>query len=264
MVEPRSVFMTPEVTRQQLGVGWVVGCSLPKPEPGRENQDAAAVLAQPGRAVLVLADGVGGGPAGDRAARLAVHAVIDCLSEQRAERGYREAVLDGFERANAQVLALAVGAASTLAVAVIENGECRTFHAGDSAILLTGQRGRLKHWTVSHSPVGYAVEAGMLSDEDALAHEDLHLVLNCIGSRDMRIEVGPALPLAPRDTLVVGSDGLFDNLTTDEIVATVRKGDLDSAAGRLVADASARMSGQGDPTAPGKPDDLSFLLFRLL
>jgi serine/threonine protein phosphatase PrpC len=78
----------------------------------------------------------------------------------------------------------------------------------------------------------------------------------------MRVEVGPALQLAARDTVLLASDGLFDNLFIDEIVATIRSGPLVAAADRLVERVQARMQGEEAAHRPCKPDDLTIVLFR--
>jgi serine/threonine protein phosphatase PrpC len=143
----------------------------------------------------------------------------------------------------------------------IEDGRLRSYHVGDSEILLVGQRGKLKLATLSHAPVAYAVEAGLLEARDALHHEDRHLISNAVGSADMRIEVGPSTSLGSRDTLLLASDGLVDNLHREEIVALVRSGSLADAGRLLAARARERMEG-GKPGTPCKPDDLTFLLFR--
>jgi serine/threonine protein phosphatase PrpC len=128
-------------------------------------------------------------------------------------------------------------------------------------ILLIGQRGRLKLQTVAHSPVGFAVEAGLLDEDKAMHHAQRHLVSNVLGAPDMRIEVGSQRRIAPRDTLVLASDGLSDNLRTDEIVALLRTGPLDAACDRLAELARARMYAPSDGE-PSKPDDLTFVAFR--
>jgi serine/threonine protein phosphatase PrpC len=170
--------------------------------PGKEtpNEDAAALLAVGSRrAILVVADGVGGQPAGRRAAAIAIQSVKACLDEQRDDTGLRGIILNAFERANEAVTALGVGAATTLSVVEIDGDIVRSYHAGDSMIIVTGQRGRLKLKTVSHSPTGYAVESGYLDEDEAMHHEDRHLVLNMVGTADMHIEVGPPVPHgAPR------------------------------------------------------------------
>ena len=120
----------------------------------------------------------------------------------------------------------------------------------------------MKLQTIPHSPIGYAVEAGLMKEEEAIHHESRHVISNVIGSDQMRIEIGPPTELAPRDTLLLASDGLFDNLLPDEIIETIRSGPLDEAVGALVQIARDRMATQtGD--APSKPDDLTVIAFRL-
>ena len=93
-------------------------------------------------------------------------------------------------------------------------------------------------------------------------HADRHFISNMIGSPDMHISIGSPLKLSPRDTVLIASDGLVDNLHLEEIIATARKGALNQAAGELLTQALQRMSSP-EPGAPSKPDDLSAILFRL-
>jgi protein phosphatase len=106
------------------------------------------------------------------------------------------------------------------------------------------------------------VEAGLLDENDAVQHDQRHILFNVIGSTEMRVVVGPALQLAVRDTVLLASDGLFDNLYIDEIVDTIRRGPLVAAADRLVARVRARMQGADAADQPCKPDDLTIVLFR--
>ncbi len=242
------------------GFAWMFSARAPEKESA--NEDAAVVFApDPGRAALAVADGVGGHRAGSTASKLAVSSLAERLAEEKpAEETLRTAILDSFERANRAVRDLGVGAATTLAVAEVGAGLLRPYHVGDSEIWVVGQRGKLKLQTLSHSPVGYAVESGLLSEDEALAHEDRHLVSNFVGSEEMRIDIGSTLRLAPRDTVLIGSDGLFDNLTQEEIIATIRSGPLDRAAELLADECQKRMRAA---TGISKPDDLTFILFRL-
>lgn len=213
--------------------------------------------------MLAVADGLGGAPAGATASEVAVQAMRDTLASYHGEETgeLRAAILDGFDRASAAVQALGTGADTTLAAVAVEAGSVRTVHVGDSAVMVVGQRGKLKLQTMSHSPVGYAVEAGLLDEQEALHHADRHFVTNTVGSSEMRIEVGSPLQLAIRDTLVLGSDGLFDNLYPDEIIERIRKGPLERAAERLAQGSLARMRCHSS-AVPSKADDLTFILYR--
>lgn len=227
------------------------------------NQDAALVLSpEPESLLLAVADGAGGMPLGGPAAKLAVEHLSDAVARGLSEgESLRESVLRGFDDANGAIQALGSGAAATLAVVVVEGRRMRTYHAGDAAVLVTGQRGRLKLVTIAHSPVGYAVEAGVISEEDAILHEDRHVVSNLLGSPEMRIEIGGELLLSERDTVAVGSDGLFDNLRLEEIIDRVRIGALPKAGTALAQAVHARMQA-ADGGEPSKPDDVTFLLYR--
>ena len=234
--------------------------STAKPGP---NEDASALISYGnGSGVLIVSDGAGGARLGGEAARLTVRSLATAL-RRGASAGVplRSAVLDGIEQANVAVAGLAAGAAATVSVVQIENGAVRPVHAGDSVILVTGQRGRVKHQNISHGPVGYAVEAGLLDETEALHHEERHLVSNVVGSLEMRIEIGPSVPLASYDTVVLASDGLSDNLYLEEIVERVRKGKLAAVADGLAAACLERMASpvEGEPS---KPDDLTFILYR--
>jgi serine/threonine protein phosphatase PrpC len=210
--------------------------------------------------VLAVADGVGGTPGGAAAARRAIESLESSVRDAVA-RGveHRIAVLDGIERAN-EVVAPASGA-TTIAVVHVERTVARPYHVGDSDVFVVGQRGKVKHHSISHGPVGYAVEAGLLDEGEAMHHEERHLVSNVVGSAEMRIEIGPSLPLGKHDTVLLATDGLWDNLFTEEVAEIVRKGPLDVAARLLAAAARERML---HPTTerPSKPDDLTFVLYR--
>lgn len=246
----------------RTAVGTVVAFTARSPEHEDRNEDAALVLSiGTGAALLVVADGFGGHPSGAEAARLAVTAMEAALRNRDPEDELRTAVLNGFEMANETVRSLGVGAATTLAVVEVQQEWARPYHVGDSGIVVVGQRGRVKARTVDHSPTGYAVEAGLMDDREAVRHEERHLVSNMVGSAEMRIEIGANLHLAARDTVLLASDGLFDNQDLSDILNTTRKGPLKANIAAL-ATSSRRRMGRPTQTGPSKPDDITILAYR--
>ena len=233
--------------------------------PGHDgtNEDAAMVIwPAPHRMVLAVADGVGGLPGGDSASSLALHALRDALRVRLAGGAdLREAILSGFDRANRAVLQRGIGSATTLAVVEIDDERMRSYHVGDSGVLVFGGRGKVRLQTIPHSPVGYAMEAGVLDEQQAMAHADRHLVSNVVGDRAMHVGMSYPLRLKPLDTVLLASDGLFDNAYTDEVIEHLRKGVLHEAAGRLARYCHARMGAARDG-APSKPDDLTLVAYR--
>lgn len=264
MIEPEHG--TPMIELIPAAVGTVAAHSSKAPGYEHPNQDAAAVVPiDDERAVLIVADGVGGHASGEAASSLAIHtlseAVLAAAESIHDEPSLRGAILDGIDRANQAVLALGVGAATTLLVVEIQGPLIRPFHIGDSQAILVGQRGKVRLETMSHSPVGYAVESGILDRADAIDHEQRHLVSNLVGSTDMRIEIGSAVEMRARDTLLLATDGLFDNLYLHEVIDGIRTGKLPARAADLAARCRDRMTAS-QPVAPSKPDDLTFLMYR--
>jgi serine/threonine protein phosphatase PrpC len=248
--------------RYGLGCGSIAVLSRACPLADGSNEDALAVIpCDDNRAVLAVADGFGGQPAGDQAARLAMEALVagvaNCLATQKE---LRDGILNGFEAANRAVMKLGIGAATTLAVAEVDNGIVRSYHAGDSEIVIVGQKGKLKLQTVSHSPVGFGVESGLIHRDDAIHHDERNIVSNMVGSSEMRIEIGPHVRLRPRDRLFLGTDGVFDNLSVPEVVELIRKGPIDVRCREVVDACTARMK-TPEPGLPSKPDDIAIVLF---
>lgn len=255
-VEPDSV----EVS---VAGGEAIAYTCRDPYKDSENEDTLAILPYgPGAAVLVVADGAGGLPAGKRASMTAVNTLAESLQVAMDNTMLlRTAILNGIEAANNAVLGLANGSATTMTVITLEGRLVRSYQVGDSEAIVIGQRGVVKLQTTAHSPTGFAVEAGFLDERAALHHKDRHLVSNFIGSSDMRIDVGAAVDLDLRDTILLASDGLMDNVHVDEMIELVRKGPLADAVQNVVGLANQRMQNVKDGQ-PSKPDDLSLILFR--
>ena len=252
-----------EPAQHNLTIGSVTFYSSPAPGKKTANEDALAIIpVNSDSVVLVVADGLGGLPAGEAASRIVINELVQSLKRASVnETHIRGAILDGIELANKKILDMKSGSATTLAVAELQGRNVRTYHAGDSLIMLMGNRGSIKYSAIPHSPTGYALESGMIDESEAMQHEEKHLVSNCIGSSEMRVEIGPNIDLATRDTLILASDGLSDNLYDGEIVEAGRKGSLMNAANRLIKESRENMEHPKEDRMC-HPDDLSFIIFR--
>jgi serine/threonine protein phosphatase PrpC len=246
-----------------IGGGNAVAYTRRSPQKQTENEDSAGIFNLGGQdCALVIADGVGGMPCGADASRIVIETLRESFGKASASGfGYREYMLNGIDEANNRIMSLGVGAGSTVAAVEICNYVLRPYHVGDSMIVVAGQKGKIKLQTIAHSPVGYAVESGLLDQDEALHHDNRHEISNYIGSQEMRIEIGPAIELARYDTVLIASDGLFDNLQLNEIVEIIRKNPLRRVSRQLTTLCGKRMRNE-DPGFPGKPDDMAFVLYR--
>ena len=263
--DPTFLFevMRGSVRTARFAGGSVASFSERCPGKERANEDAAAAIPL-GEAtgLLVVADGLGGQPGADQASGLTVRRLARILDEVRAGGGDPvAAVLHGLEEANQAVEALGVGAGTTLAAALLDGSEVRSFHVGDSTVLVVDERGATKLHTIPHSPIGYALEAGLVTEEEALRHPDRHIISNMVGSPEMRVDMGASLRLERGDTLLLASDGVTDNLYRVELIELVRSGSLERAAEELADLCRSRMADESGES-PSKPDDATFLIYR--
>lgn len=242
----------------------VVAFSRPAPLKETPNEDAAAIIPVSGEAaVLAVADGCGGLRGGDQASAMAVRTLAEQLKPGTLNRRLRPAILDAFEIANWKIVDLAIGAATTIAAVEFRKGFMRPYHVGDSMVLVVGRNGKVKYVSIPHSPVGFAEASGLFDEAEAMHHDERHLVNNVLGDDSMRIEMGPTIELARYDTVVIASDGLFDNLFQEEIAEGIRKGKLKDGMETMIAMARQRMESPSAET-PSKADDLTAIAFRRL
>ncbi len=227
--------------------------SVKGPDEREFNEDCAYLAT--GRTdgiVFVVADGMGG----HRSGYLASEQVVESLQKgykKTKETPLRWNVIHSIEKAHKKIEKLKMGAGSTVLCAVIEKNHLSFISVGDSVGLQYGGRGAIKYRTIEHSPSGFASESGLVEDQD-LIKDNSHFISNVVGISPMRMEVSQKLSLSKNDVILIGSDGLFDNLTDTEISDYLRKGSLEEKAVLLRDQAQEKMKNGG------KVDDLTFLL----
>lgn len=252
--------MDEEAMSTTLEHGEVVYYSRRSPSKDTPNEDALGIIPIDEHiTVLIVADGLGGMPAGEQASKTAVECLIHSL--QNRDINVREAILDGIEHANQEIMDLKTGAGTTVSIVELNDNKMRTYHAGDSLILLTTSHGNIKHQSLSHSPIGYAVICGAINAEKAMCHPERNLISNYVGCTDMHINIGPVIELAPQDTLILSSDGLSDNLYEDEICEYIRKGPLLEGVNEMISQCQKNML-QPLHDRRCHPDDLTLISFR--
>jgi serine/threonine protein phosphatase PrpC len=190
-------------------------------------------------AVLVVADGMGGAAAGDRASGLTIRTVAATLAplvngalngsyKDAGAAKAAEAVAAALRTANRTVYQMAQvdpaykGMGATAAVVLAWNGQIVIGHAGDCRVY--HQRGgKLTQVTRDQTLVARMVELGKLTPKEALRHPARNEVTHAVGKA---AELDPAayqLVLAPGDWLVIACDGLHAHLDGDALQEEIRK-----------------------------------------
>ena len=101
----------PDLRSAAAGGGEFVAYTCRAPDKDTENEDTVAVIPYgPGAAVMLVADGAGGLPAGKRASLTAAQSLAESLQRSMAETMLlRTAILDGIEILGWEMLLLALG-----------------------------------------------------------------------------------------------------------------------------------------------------------
>jgi len=221
----------------------------------RNNEDALHLDAE--RGIFLVVDGIGGQAAGEKAAGIAVDRIRARLERQTgtAEERIREAIT----MANNEILKAArsneqwQGMACVLTVAVLENGSAVVGHVGDSRLYQI-RRGEIRKVTHDHSPVGEREDNRELTEAEAMKHPRRNEVYRDVGSEEHApgdpdfIEVR-RIPFEPDSALLLCSDGLSDQVGSDEIRQAVERnaGDPKAAVRELIAAAN-RAGGKDNVT----------------
>lgn len=247
---------------------------------GKNNEDAYQFAAwQTGDRHLylgVVADGVGGQTAGELASQIVVESMVayfDQLPEMSlAGRNMLNHLLTAIHDANTAVYNRAQtdkevqGMAATIVVAAIFNGRLYTSHVGDSRIYFWRDE-QLHQITQDHSWVQEAVEAGLITAEQARTHPNRNIIRRSLGTAsETDVDQNPLSPeafllkqgmaLQKGDTLLLCSDGLSDMIDDEAIATTLRQHgeDLNTAVDDLIQQAN----------DAGGRDNITVMLLRML
>ena len=218
-------------------------------DPGRvrrNNEDAFHV--DPERGIFFVVDGIGGQNAGEKAAEIAVDRLRARLERQTGtpEQRIREAIA----MANNEIFRAARsnpewdGMACVLTLALLENGSAIVGHVGDSRLYLL-ERGQIRKITHDHSPVGEREDARELSEAEAMRHPRRNEVYRDVGSEEHTpddpdfIEI-QRIPFEPASALLLCSDGLSDQVASEDIRRAVERhaGKPEAAVRELIAAAN--------------------------
>ena len=182
--------------------------------------------------LIVVADGMGGAAAGERASALAVESVEAFVQNTlkwflhlggREERVLFDELRESLQRADRTLFERARsnpalhGMGTTLTMAYSVANDLYVVHAGDSRAYLF-RDGQLDQVTTDHTIVQALVEAGMISAEEARHHHRRHVVTNVLGgpSEGVYAEIHK-LEIRDGDVLVFCTDGLTEPVPDADI-----------------------------------------------
>jgi PPM family protein phosphatase len=205
----------------------------------RENNEDAIVTSN---RLALVADGMGGHPGGEIAASTAagvVPAVFTGRSVDELEAAVRAANWAIRDRAGAQPGLEGMGT-TICAAGLLASGQLAVVSVGDSRAYLWHE-GALSRLTKDHSVTAELIERGELQEEDAAQHPYYGILTRALGvAPDVEID-RLTVAVEKGDRVLLCSDGLFNELSDDEIANAVENArDLSAIVDTLIERANAQ------------------------
>lgn len=216
---------------------------------GKKNEDRYAVAAlriegeRPLPVVFaVVSDGIGGHRAGEVAAETAVETLTQAVASSDGVRP-SETLFAAVRQASQAIYLQSQedvdkhGMGATCACALVIDNRLFTVSVGDSRIFLL-RSGAIRQISIDHTWVQEALDAGLLTPDQARSHPNAHVIRRYLGSQqlvepDLRLRLAPnetseqmlgnqGMQLEPGDQILLCSDGLTDLVSPEEILAALK------------------------------------------
>ena len=203
--------------------------------------------------LFLVADGMGGHKAGERASALAVTAIEQFTLNTfkwflGADETEAQKVLTQFQsaisQADARILDEATehpelsGMGTTVTMAFHLESQVCVVHVGDSRAYLY-RDGELHQLTEDHTLMAEMVRGGTLRPDEVAGHRLRHVITNVVGGPELGVKVeARTLVVQAGDRLLLCSDGLTEAMTNDAIAVTLAaETEPEGAATKLLAQA---------------------------
>ena len=206
------------------------------------NQDRVAYSYTRDALLLVVADGMGGHLHGEIAAQIAVQYMVEAF-QRNAKPQIRDELMflsRSISSAHAAILDYAFdknlpeAPRTTLVVCLIQNSVAFWAHAGDSRLYLI-RRGRINQQTRDHSRLQMMLDQGLITEEEAAHHPARNRIFSCLGgTHSPQVEFSSPVPLFANDLIMMCSDGVWGNLTSEEIIDKLSESNVLEASPRLL------------------------------
>ncbi|MCQ2562887.1 MAG: Stp1/IreP family PP2C-type Ser/Thr phosphatase [Mogibacterium sp.] len=195
---------------------------------------------------FMLADGVGGNRSGEIASQSALDALEKFVRHNPPEwLGSRDEVFRYFRAAvnyvNQFIIKLSeakpqyAGMATTLTFAYIRKDEMYVANVGDSRVYLA-HGDMIQQITDDHTYVNDLVKMGAITRDEAHLHARKNVITRAIGANANNEPDCFSVPVEKGDKVLLCSDGLYDEVDDDTILATLNRApDMTQCAEELVA-----------------------------
>lgn len=224
-----------------------VGVKTDRGQRRENNEDAFFVI--PEDKVYMIADGLGGYNSGEVASRQTVSILADYIKENPVSKVIGKDdicayIVEAIQEVNKVIWELArskeeyLRMATTLVFVYVTGNTSYIANVGDSRAYLF-RNDKITQITEDHSIVADMVAQGTLSREEARIHPDRNQLTRAIGAEKDVVPNVYEIKLRSKDLVLLCTDGLYGELTDDEIADILnRKESLSEICTDLVTEAN--------------------------
>lgn len=219
---------------------------------------------RPDFGLFIVADGMGGHQDGEKASAMTSRILATevtreifipmLIGQPNGDRPpITEALIEAVQKANSEIIRHVPEGGTTLTAVAVISDLAYVVHVGDSRVYLITRDG-LEQITRDHSLVARLIELDQLRPEEVADHPQKNVLYRALGQSD-NLEVDAITRrLPPSSRLLVCSDGLWNQVTNEEIQQLVLSHDNpQDACDKLVALANTR----------GGTDNITAILLHL-
>ena len=201
----------------------------------RENNEDLLAVDADGRFFLV-ADGMGGQSAGEKASEMAIEIIDEALRrqidfEQDGDETVIEKIDTAVATANVEIMALAQleprfhNMGTTIVFTVFAGTKCYVGGVGDSRVYRYRNQ-TLEQLTTDHSLTQALLDAQTISEEEAATHRYRNVLYRYLGSKEGGNGTEPTV-IEPQagDRFLLCSDGVTDGIGDDQLLTLLENGD---------------------------------------
>ena len=195
------------------------------------NQDRIGYIYTKESAILICCDGMGGHDKGELAAEFVVHFLAKQFKQKALPKLEDPAnfLIRYVISAHEQLIRFALKEGmpntprTTCVVAVVQDGMATWANVGDSRLYMM-RGGDIFQKTKDHSHVQKLIDAGRITEQEALVHPERNKIYNCIGQPIIpRVDVTKNVVLKQNDMLLLGTDGLWGPLPPILVAKTLER-----------------------------------------
>ncbi len=218
------------------------------------NEDRMAYSYSRDALIMIIADGMGGHAHGEIAAQVAVKSIAEAFQRHahpklRNPSGFLYGALQQAHKAINECVDkqnLPSPPHTTCVACVIQDDTAWWAHVGDSRLYLFSDNALVTR-TRDHSAIQLMLDEHLISESEINTHPDRNKIYSSLGgSITPEITISRPMPLMPQDRILMCTDGLWTQVTDEQIATTLFRLPPDNAVEFLLNHAERSAGPTGD------------------